>query len=451
MSRILIAAHPSPGHVNPVLRIAKYLRDQDHEILFLTSSLFEDRALECDLRFVPLRGSANHDYRERTKLFPELNVQGDYPLPINGYLKFFSRQIREQYQSVLAILETQPVDLIICDLMFVGVLALLLGSPTKRPPVITLGVIAPSLGIPESSPFSGYDASPRGLRRNENDNGRFREILNPGLKQIDSALAELGLAVPGGFDFTSLYEFSDAFLQLSTEEFDLPTSSLPKNFRFVGPLPPEGSGLSAVTPPDWLAQLNGTRPVVFVSQGVIANRDQGQLLGPAIEAFEREEIELVVTQGGRPNHLPANRPGVHVETYLPYEMILPKTDVFLTNGGFNGVQQALTFGVPIVLAGTTEEKKIVGHRVSRSGVGLDLQTSTPSQEQIHEAVFTVLRDPSFRRKAQEFQASFATYDALRTISAVSERLMAGEMLPSQSSVAIRAVESREEELGVTAR
>jgi MGT family glycosyltransferase len=437
--------------VNPVLRVAKYLRDQGHDITFLTASLFEDRVLECDLRFFPLLGSANHDYRERTKLFPELNVQGDYPLPLNGYLKFFSRQVREQCESVLGILETQPVDLIISDLMFVGVLALLLGSPAKRPPVITLGVIAPILGIPESSPFSGYDASPSGLRRNQNDNRRLREILAPGSKQMESALAELGLAVPGGFDFSSFYAYSDAFLQLSTEEFDFPTSSLPKNFRFVGPLPPEGPGLSKVAPLDWLEQLDGTRPVVFVSQGVIANRDQGQLLGPAIEAFEREEIELVVTQGGRPNHLLANRPGVHVETYLPYEMILPKTDVFLTNGGFNGVQQALTFGVPIVLAGTTEEKKMVGHRVSRSGVGLDLQTSTPSQEQIREAVFTVLRDPSFRRKAQELQASFAAYDALRTISVLSERLMAGEILPSQSSAAIRVVESREDELGVTAR
>jgi MGT family glycosyltransferase len=442
--KILIAAHPSPGHVNPVLRVAKYLRDQGHDITFLTASVFEDRVSRCDLQFVPLLGSANHDYRERTKLFPELNVQGSYPLPLNGYLKFFGRQLREQYESVLGILESQPVDLIISDLMFVGVLALLLGSRAKRPPVITLGVIAPILTIPESSPFSGYDASARGLRRNENDNRRLREIVTQGSKQIDRALAKLGLAIPGGFDFTSLYTFSDAFLQLSTEEFDLPTSSLPKNFRFIGPLPPEEPGISTVTPPDWLAQLNGTRPVVFVSQGVIANRDQGQLLGPAIEAFEHEEIELVITQGGRPNQLLANRPGVHVETYLPYEMILPKTDVFLTNGGFNGVQQALTFGVPIVLAGTTEEKSMVGHRVSRSGVGLDLRTSTPPQERIREAVFTVLRDQSFRRKAQEFQGSFASYDALSTISEMSESLVAGEMVLSGGSAAIRGIESCEQ-------
>jgi UDP:flavonoid glycosyltransferase YjiC (YdhE family) len=167
-------------------------------------------------------------------------------------------------------------------------------------------------------------------------------------------------------------------------------------------------------------------------------------LVPAVEAFEHEEIELVVTQGGRPNHLLANRPGVHVETYLPYEMILPKTDVFLTNGGFNGVQQALTFGVPIVLAGTTEEKSMVGHRVSRSGVGLDLRTSTPPQERIREAVFTVLRDQSFRRKAQEFQGSFASYDALSTISEMSESLVAGEMVLSGGSAAIRGIESCEQ-------
>ena len=94
---------------------------------------------------------------------------------------------------------------------------------------------------------------------------------------------------------------------------------------------------------------------------------------------------------------------------------------------------------------------MVGHRVSRSGVGLDLQTSTPSQEQIRQAVFVVLRNPSFRRKAQELQASFAAYDALRTISAVSECLIAGEILPPRGSAAIRVGEFREEDLGVTAR
>jgi hypothetical protein len=88
--------HPSPGHVNPVLRVAKILARPGSRHHIPHSLPFRDRVLACDLRFFPLLGSANHDYRERTKLFPELNVQGDYPLPLNGYLKFFGRQVREQ-------------------------------------------------------------------------------------------------------------------------------------------------------------------------------------------------------------------------------------------------------------------------------------------------------------------------------------------------------------------
>jgi len=420
MLRILIASHPSPGHVNPLARIAKYLHGQGHQVIFLTSSLFEDQLAGSGIQFISLFGKPNHDYRERTTLFPELTEEQSYPLSHNGYLRFFSKLMPEEYESVQRILQNHPIDLILVDLMFFGVIPLLLDSTKSRPPVITIGVVAPVLTLRESSPFAGYDASPEGLLRNAADNERYHELLTPGHDHIAMVLAGLGLEAPGGFTYNSLYTLPDAFLQLSTAEFDFPSSDRPRSFRFVGPLPPEPGGTHPA--PGWLSQLDAQKPLVFISQGVIANRDSNQLMRPALEALQHEEIELVVTQGGRVNdHLP-NKPNIHIERYLPYDSVLSKADIFLTNGGFNGVQQALTFGVPIIVAGTTEEKTVVGHRVAQSGVGLDLATNNPSKEQIHEAVFTLLRDTSFRQKAREFQVSFAEYDALRSIGEVAGSL-----------------------------
>ena len=43
-------------------------------------------------------------------------------------------------------------------------------------------------------------------------------------------------------------------------------------------------------------------------------------------------------------------------TYLPYDELLPRTDVYVTNGGYGGVQYALRYGVPIVTSSGQEDK-----------------------------------------------------------------------------------------------
>jgi UDP:flavonoid glycosyltransferase YjiC (YdhE family) len=47
--------------------------------------------------------------------------------------------------------------------------------------------------------------------------------------------------------------------------------------------------------------------------------------------------------------------------------MLPKIDALVTNGGYGSVNQALSFGVPLVTAGTGEDKADVNARVAWSG------------------------------------------------------------------------------------
>ena len=73
--------------------------------------------------------------------------------------------------------------------------------------------------------------------------------------------------------------------------------------------------------------------------------------------------------------LPAN---VRVERFIPHDRLLPHVDVMVTNGGYGGVQQALAHGVPLVVAGDSEDKPEVAARVHWSGAGVDLRTGRPS-------------------------------------------------------------------------
>jgi UDP:flavonoid glycosyltransferase YjiC (YdhE family) len=80
------------------------------------------------------------------------------------------------------------------------------------------------------------------------------------------------------------------------------------------------------------------------------------------------------------------------------------------------VQQAISFGVPLVAAGDTEEKAFTAARVGWTGAGINLGTRRPTPEQIRAAVHTVLACSKYREQAQILQKNFSRYDALTEIA-----------------------------------
>ncbi len=131
----------------------------------------------------------------------------------------------------------------------------------------------------------------------------------------------------------------------------------------------------------------------------MANHNFGLLVVPTLAALAEEpDLLVVVTTGGRPvdavpGPIPAN---ARIASYLPFEWVLPKVDVFVTNGGYGSVNQALSFGIPLVTAGRTEDKADVNTRVGWSGVGIDLATNEPTPDALRKAVRAVLHTPGYR-------------------------------------------------------
>ena len=199
----------------------------------------------------------------------------------------------------------------------------------------------------------------------------------------------------------------DAYLQATVVGFEYPRPNLPTPcsssdryypFRRAGSPHPAGGTSCAVG-----------RPVVHVTQGTLDNADLHRLLIPAAEALGGEDLLLVATTGGPDpaplrTGLPAN---VRLERFIPHDLLLPHVDVMITNGGYGGVQQALAHGVPLVVAGDSEEKPEVAARVRWSGAGIDLRTGRPSPRQVTDAVRRVLAEPTFGARARALQAEIA--------------------------------------------
>ncbi len=199
-------------------------------------------------------------------------------------------------------------------------------------------------------------------------------------------------------------------MQLTVPGFEFPRAVLPRSVQFVGtpPIVP-----NQVPLPSWAQELDGSRKVVLVTQGTVANLDFGLLVGPTLAALANEpDLLVIATAGGRPvdaisGPIPAN---ARLASYLPFEWALAKADVFVTNGGYGSVNQAMSFGVPLVTAGLTEDKADVSVRIAWSGVGIDLATNTPTPQALRDAVRTVLDKPDYRVRASSMAAEFAAID-----------------------------------------
>ncbi|HWK80299.1 MAG TPA: nucleotide disphospho-sugar-binding domain-containing protein, partial [Thermomicrobiales bacterium] len=164
---------------------------------------------------------------------------------------------------------------------------------------------------------------------------------------------------------------------------------------------------------------------VHVTQGTLANTDLTPLLIPTLRALAGWEGLVVASTGGRPveelGPLPAN---ARAAAFLPYDRFLPKVDIAITNGGYGGLHQMLAEGIPVIVAGDTEEKPDIAARVAWSGVGVNLKTGSPSQEAIRAAVDEIERNPAYRQRAQAVAAEIAQTHALETIAADLSALIA---------------------------
>ena len=299
-------------------------------------------------------------------------------------------------------LADEPADVLVGDMGLLGgpILQELTGTPFAA-----LGITVVTYPDPNLGPFG------LGLRPTSGPVGRVRNrmlttavralLFKPLFDAVNQirrangleAADDMGLGYPA---------HAELFLQLGTAGFDYPRE-VPEILHYVGPPRPARSG--DWEPPSWWPHIESAdRPVVLVTQGTVAV-DGNELLRPTLDALTDEDVLVVaVTGGSDPAELGQIPPNARVERFLPFDRLLPFVDIYVTNGGFGGVQLALSHGVPIVAAGRTEDKAEVSARVAHTGVGINLRTQHPKAGQVRAAVRQIIAEPRFADAARRIQA-----------------------------------------------
>jgi MGT family glycosyltransferase len=424
MANILVATTALMGHIVPMAPVIAELARRGHVIRWYTGSAYRQRIEVTGARFIEPEFARDFSLAPVNEQFPRrARITG-----INSLLfdidHIFAAEAAGQTIDLQHALKQEPADLLLADSAFLPHRWI---HELGGPPWATHNPFTLNLSGRDTPPF-GLGSPPAAtqfgrLRVAAQQQIGKRLLYRRSTEYVDRLRQRIGLQ-PTGELFWDRALSPFLYMQGSIPGLEYPRTDLPPQVHFIGQTIASGTP-SPFEPPDWWSELSTGRPVILVTQGTLSTNPE-QLLRPAIEALGSIDALVIVTTGGTPvetvtahQQIPEN---VRVESFVPFEHLLPHVDVMVTNGGYNGVQQALRYGVPLVVAGATEDKLEVNARIAWTGTGIDLMTPTPAAAQIRAATLRILHDDGFRTRSGHISAEFQSMNGITAGADLLEQL-----------------------------
>lgn len=409
VATILFANFPAEGHVNPMCPIVRELARRGHAVLWYTGAQYAEKVRASGAEYIAMQQGQDIDEDRKARLLRERGDRKGLAGLQWDFVHIFIDHAVGYRADLAALLAARKIDVVVSEPIN---LAGNLLAPPNMAAAVGVGVFPFAGSSRDTAPFGPGlppNATALGQVRNRVMNLAMRHVVfGPVQRHLNAVRRGLGLAPIDDrtiFDAAGLYY--RRYMQATVADFEYPRSDLPANVEFIGPLLP--SAPRFFSKPSWWGELDRGRPVVLVTQGTVAT-DPAQLILPTLDALRDEPVTVVVTAPGwqGPRNLPAN---AVIAGFIPYAELLPHVSVLVTNGGYGGVQFALSHGVPLVVAGLTEEKAEVNARVAWAQVGINLKSQLPRVAAIRRAVREVLHSDTFRARARRMRDAMAKMNA----------------------------------------
>ena len=435
---IVAGAFPQHGHSNGLIQISAHLAMRGFKVYFIAGSDFENVIKNAGCEYIK-----NHWDCTTPKL-----IEGQFSAPegvgrIVWHLKhFFLDSTPQAFNLTKKCLERvhelypERKVVLLHESHFGGLLPFYYGAPLplgydKLPKVINFQTTVNIMTSVDVPPMGSGLPPPL----NDGDRTNIKALNNaliPYQKDINNYANECYKRLGATKDMTgwfwnTLMDIHDITLLPYSPSLDYPRSDLSPKIKFIGGLPLRSVNTRFTPLQLWdQIQSNASLPatsaekkrVIFVTQGTM-DLNYTDLLIPTIQTLaSRSDIIVIATLGSRGASLPKDveiPTNTEVIDYFPYDVILPYTDVFVSNAGFGGLMCGIMNGVPMVLAGVEADKADICMRAEWCGLAVNLKSGKPSAQALAEGIEKVLSTSAYKKRALELKDENESLDSLGTI------------------------------------
>ncbi len=423
MAEVMIAVMPFHGHVAPMAAVARAFVEAGHGVRVYTGAAHADRFSAVGAQALTWRSAPDFDEHDLAATFPMLRGRKGPRQMLANVQHVFVRTAAAQSDDLVRAFDERPWDVIVADGLSLGAH---LASERTRTPWVTVSIVPlaiPSRDLPPPMFGLGPSTGPLGRLRDR----ALRAVARAGARGIQRAYIEerrrVGLP-PNGHSFDEAWYSPDLVCASGVAELEFARSDLATHVVFVGELTRATPG-GASLPAWWDEVAESAEPVVHVTQGTLIV-DPHDLIEPTFAALGRQRVLMVAATGRTDDaSLPfPSPPNARVAGLIPYDALLPRVDVMVTNGGWGGVLAALAAGIPLIVAGGDLDKPEVAARVAWSGAGMNLRSGRPSARAVLRAWRRVSTGAAYRANAAHIAARLAEHDGPAEVVEHTLRLLA---------------------------
>jgi len=325
------------GHINPTLGLIKKLTERGNQVSYFCSEPFSEQVTKMGANWI--------GFSNKLDLFlKEYRPTDCHPFfMLMEYILLYDEVVLPE---ILDIAKEDLYDMIICDSIFGG--ACFLKQITKIPVVCSHSSFAMSQApVPKQMLVAGYHPQLNHCYQILKRICESYKIEEPSLEQVFTSKGDLNIVY-------------------TTHNFNGDDGVNEPDYLFAGP---SIDRLQEVYDLDF--SMIRDRKLIYISLGSL-NTDYIDFYKTCISAFCDTDYYVCMSIGKKCeiSQLGEIPPNFLVKSFLPQLEILNRADVFITHAGFNSVNEALYFGVPMLALPQVNDQHMVAKRLVSMQLGM---------------------------------------------------------------------------------
>ncbi|MDY7433836.1 macrolide family glycosyltransferase [Bacillus sp. V26] len=373
MKKVLILNFPAEGHVNPTLGITKAFADRGYDVHYISTEKYKER-LEAV-------GATVHLHQDLLRTTP---IQVASPNGILDFLKIHIKTSLDILHVVKELSKSIQFDFVYYDKFGAGELVRdYLNIP----------------GISSSASFL-FDEEHLKILPLHPDS----EVPLQLDKECENLLAEMKETY--GVSPKNLVQFMNNKGELNvvyTSRYFQPESDrFGDECLFIGPSFPKRAAKT-----DFPVEQLKDEKVIYISMGTVLDKTE-EFFNLCIDAFSNFDGLVVIAAGEKADltKLKQAPENFIIAPYVPQLEVLEHSDVFITHGGMNSVNEGIHFNVPLVVMPHDKDQPMVAQRLSELQAGYTISKDEVNAQLLKQGIEEVLQNDQYLKGIKKINQSF---------------------------------------------